>query len=50
MYMARHGQPWFAPVVSAGAIGMTFASALWALTDVQLSRAARNAAVLCLEW
>ena len=48
MYMARHGQPGFAPVVSAGAIGMTFASALRVLTDVQLSRAARNAAVVCL--
>ena len=48
MYMARHGQPGFAPLVSAGAIGMTFASALRVLTDVQLSRAARNAAVVCL--
>ena len=38
----------FAPVVSAGAIGLTFASALRVLTDAQLSRAARNAAVVCL--
>jgi hypothetical protein len=48
MYMARHGQPGFAPVVSAGSIGITFASALRVLTDVQLSRTARNAAVVCL--
>src|SRR3984957_15057409 len=48
MYMARHGQPGFAPVVSAGSIGITFASALWVLTDAGLSRAARNAAVVCL--
>jgi hypothetical protein len=48
MYMARHGAPGLAPVVSAGAIGITFASALRVLTDVQLSRAARNAAVVCL--
>src|ERR1700722_15756404 len=48
MYMARHGQPGFAPVVSAGSIGITFASALWVLTNAGLSRAARNAAVVCL--
>lgn len=48
MYLARHGVTEFAPVVSAVAIGITFASALRVLTDVQLSRAARNAAVVCL--
>ena len=48
MCMARHGATELAPVVSAGAIGLTFASALWVLTAEQLSRAARNAAVLCL--
>jgi hypothetical protein len=48
MYLARHGATGLAPVVSAGAIGLTFASALRVLTDVQLSRAARNAAVVCL--
>src|SRR3984957_10211912 len=48
MYMARHGATGLAPVVSAGAIGLTFASALRVLTDAQLTRAARNAAVVCL--
>ncbi len=48
MYMARHGATAFAPLVSAGAIGLTFASALWVLTSEPLSRGARNAAVLCL--
>jgi hypothetical protein len=48
MYLARHGQTGFAPVVSACAIAITFASALWVLTDAGLSRAARNAAVVCL--
>ena len=48
MYLARHGQTGFAPVVSVCAIAITFASALRVLTDVQLSRAARNAAVVCL--
>jgi hypothetical protein len=48
MYLARHGQTGFAPVVSACATAITFASALRVLTDVQLSRAARNAAVVCL--
>jgi hypothetical protein len=48
MYMARHGATGLAPLVSAGAIGLTFASALRVLTDVELSRAARNAAVVCL--
>jgi hypothetical protein len=48
MYLARHGQTGLAPVVSACAISITFASALRVLTDVQLSRAARNAAVVCL--
>src|ERR1700733_2893522 len=45
MYMARHGADWLAPMVSAGAFGLTFASALRVLTDAQLTRAARNAAV-----
>ena len=45
MCMARHGATSLAPVVSAGAIGLTFASALRVLTDEPLSRAARNAAV-----
>jgi hypothetical protein len=48
MYMARHGQTGLAPAVSACAIAITFASALRVLTDVGLSRAARNAAVVCL--
>jgi hypothetical protein len=48
MYMARHGAIGLAPVVSAGAMGLTFASALRVLTDAQLTRAARNAAVVCL--
>jgi hypothetical protein len=48
MYMARHGAAGLAPVVSVGAFGITFASALRVLTDVELSRAARNAAVVCL--
>jgi hypothetical protein len=48
MYMARHGVTGLAPVVSACAIAITFASALRVLTDVELSRAARNAAVVCL--
>src|ERR1035441_3470311 len=48
MYMARHGATGFASVVSACAIAITFASALRVLTDVWLSRAARNAAVVCL--
>ncbi len=48
MYMARHGATGLAPVVSAGAIGLTFASALRVLTDGELSRVARNAAVVCL--
>jgi hypothetical protein len=48
MYLARHGQTGLAPVVSACAISITFASALRVLTDAQLSRAARNAAVVCL--
>jgi hypothetical protein len=48
MYMARHGATGLAPVVSAGSIGLTFASALRVLTDAELSRVARNAAVVCL--
>jgi hypothetical protein len=48
MYLARHGVTGVAPVMSAFAIGMTFASALRVLTAERLSRAARNAAVLCL--
>lgn len=48
MYLARHSGAGLAPVVSACAIGTTFASALRVLTDVELSRAARNAAVVCL--
>ncbi len=48
MYMARHGPTGLAPLVSASAIGTTFASVLWVLTDEKLSRTARNAAVLCL--
>jgi hypothetical protein len=48
MYLARHGAAGFAPAVSAGAIGLTFASALRVLTDDDLSRAARNTAVVCL--
>jgi hypothetical protein len=48
MYLARHGQTESAPVVSACAIAITFASALWVLTNAGLSRAARNAAVVCL--
>src|ERR1700761_2276855 len=48
MYLARHGQEEIAPLVSAAAVGLTFASALRVLTGEQLSRAARNAAVLCL--
>jgi hypothetical protein len=48
MYLARHGVTGAAPVMSAFAIGMTFASALRVLMAEQLSRAARNAAVLCL--
>ena len=38
--------PWFA--VSAAAYGLTYASALWALTRPQLARAVRNTAVICL--
>jgi hypothetical protein len=48
MYLARHGPIGPAPVLSASAIGITFASALRVLTDTRLSRAARNAAVVCL--
>jgi hypothetical protein len=38
--------PWV--VVSCIAFGMTYASALWALTRPQLTRAVRNTAVICL--
>ncbi len=48
MYMARHGATGVAPLVSTCAIAITFASALRVLTDDRLSRAARNAAVVCL--
>jgi hypothetical protein len=48
MHIARHGPIGPAPVLSACAIAITFASALWVLTNVWLSRAARNAAVVCL--
>ena len=48
MYLARHGEAGFAPLVSAFAIAITFASALRVLIGEQLSRAARNAAVICL--
>src|ERR1700756_5112413 len=48
MYLARHGVTGLAPVMSTFAIAITFASALRVLTAEHLSRAARNAAVLCL--
>lgn len=48
MYLARHGAVGAAPLASACAVAITFASALRVLTDAQLSRAARNAAVVCL--
>jgi hypothetical protein len=38
--------PWFA--ASAAAYGLTYGSALWALTRPQLARAVRNTAVICL--
>jgi hypothetical protein len=48
VYMARYGANAPAQVVSSCAFGLTFASALWALTRPQLARSVRNAAVVCL--
>ena len=48
VYMARGDAFDSALVVSACAVGLTFASALWVLTRPHLARTVRNAAVVCL--
>jgi hypothetical protein len=48
VYLARGDAPNSALVVSACAVGLTFASALWILTRPHLARTVRNAAVVCL--
>jgi len=46
--VARSDTPDSALVMSACAVGLTFASALWVLTRPDLTRTVRNAAVVCL--
>src|SRR5271166_1192054 len=48
MYMATRGAGAAAAFVSVCGFALVFASALWALTHPQLTRALRNTAVVCL--
>ncbi|MCV7229637.1 hypothetical protein [Mycolicibacterium komossense] len=45
---AWHGASAFGNVLSCFGLGLTFASAVWALTHTRLDRSLRNAAVVCL--